>query len=220
MMPSVTKRRSAPIRLGGSTLGDSRHVCAFFDSEHQEYRTLTPFMGEALQQGERAVYVLEPDAQTRHLERLGQGGVDVRAARKTGQLDVRNSADTYTVDGRFDQDRMLALIQNVLIEGHALGYPVTRLLAHAECVMDTEEGANAFVAYEARLNYVLPQYDDPVICTYDCAKVRASVLIDVLRTHPVAIIGGVLQENPFYVPPDEFLREISERWGQPSGQIR
>jgi len=27
----------------------------------------------------------------------------------------------------------------------------------------------------------------------------------------VVIIGGVLQENPFFVPPDEFLLEIRER---------
>jgi len=25
------------------------------------------------------------------------------------------------------------------------------------------------------------------------------------------IIGGVLQENPFFVPPDEFLRQLRER---------
>jgi hypothetical protein len=25
------------------------------------------------------------------------------------------------------------------------------------------------------------------------------------------IIGGVLQENPFFVPPDEFLQELRER---------
>jgi hypothetical protein len=25
------------------------------------------------------------------------------------------------------------------------------------------------------------------------------------------IIGGVLQENPFFVPPDEFLEELRER---------
>jgi hypothetical protein len=25
------------------------------------------------------------------------------------------------------------------------------------------------------------------------------------------IIGGILQENPFFVPPDEFLRELRER---------
>ena len=34
--------------------------------------------------------------------------------------------------------------------------------------------------------------------------------MDVLRTHPLVIIGGVLQENPFVVPPDELLSEIRD----------
>jgi hypothetical protein len=32
-----------------------------------------------------------------------------------------------------------------------------------------------------------------------------------MRTHPVVIIGGILQENPFFVPPDQFLLELRER---------
>ena len=35
--------------------------------------------------------------------------------------------------------------------------------------------------------------------------------MDILRTHPMCIIGGVLQTNPFWVPPDEFLRELKAR---------
>ena len=31
--------------------------------------------------------------------------------------------------------------------------------------------------------------------------------MDILRTHPVAIVGGLVHENPFYVPPDDFLAE-------------
>jgi hypothetical protein len=27
------------------------------------------------------------------------------------------------------------------------------------------------------------------------------------------LIGGIVQENPFFVPPDEFLRELRERPG-------
>jgi hypothetical protein len=27
----------------------------------------------------------------------------------------------------------------------------------------------------------------------------------------MVILGGILQENPFFVPPDEFLRELRER---------
>ena len=39
-------------------------------------------------------------------------------------------------------------------------------------------------------------------------------VVDVLRTHPMIIIGGILQENPFFMPPDEFLRELRERRGR------
>jgi hypothetical protein len=35
--------------------------------------------------------------------------------------------------------------------------------------------------------------------------------MDALRTHPVVIIGGLLQENPFFVPPDQLLLEIRKR---------
>jgi hypothetical protein len=39
----------------------------------------------------------------------------------------------------------------------------------------------------------------------------AEVVMDIMRTHPMVIIGGILQENPFFVPPDQMLREIRER---------
>ena len=32
-----------------------------------------------------------------------------------------------------------------------------------------------------------------------------------MRTHPMIVIGGILQENPFFVPPDQFLRQLRER---------
>jgi hypothetical protein len=45
-------------------------------------------------------------------------------------------------------------------------------------------------------------------CTYDLTQFGASVVMDILRTHPQVIVGNVLRENPFYVPPDEFLAEL------------
>ena len=43
------------------------------------------------------------------------------------------------------------------------------------------------------------------------AKIGGKIVIDVMRTHPLVILGGVLQENPFFVPPEEFLRELRDR---------
>jgi hypothetical protein len=35
--------------------------------------------------------------------------------------------------------------------------------------------------------------------------------MDIMRTHPMVIVGGALQENSFFVPPDEFLQELRAR---------
>jgi hypothetical protein len=64
--------------------------------------------------------------------------------------------------------------------------------------------------YEARVNHMLRGHSASVICAYDASRFPASVAMDVMRTHPQVIIGGVLQENPFFVPPDELLSEIRE----------
>jgi hypothetical protein len=43
------------------------------------------------------------------------------------------------------------------------------------------------------------------------SKHSAAFIIDVMRTHPLMIIGGIQQENPFYVQPEEFVRELRAR---------
>jgi hypothetical protein len=58
---------------------------------------------------------------------------------------------------------MLALIQGVLEGGRAQNFPLTRLVAHMEWALEDRPGVNDLVEYEARLNYILPRYPDPVI---------------------------------------------------------
>jgi hypothetical protein len=72
-------------------------------------------------------------------------------------------------------------------------------------------GEDNWLEYETRVNYAVSKYNDPVICTYDLKNFSASLVMDMLRVHPVVIVGGVLQENPFFVPPDQFLLELRER---------
>jgi MEDS: MEthanogen/methylotroph, DcmR Sensory domain len=80
-----------------------------------------------------------------------------------------------------------------------------------EWALEDRPGVDDLVEYETKLNYILPRFKDPVICTYDLAKFGGDVVVDIIRTHPMTIIGGILQENPFFVPADEFLRELRGR---------
>jgi hypothetical protein len=67
------------------------------------------------------------------------------------------------------------------------------------------------VEYCTRLNDVIGKHDATIVCTYNLGRFGAGAVIDVLRSHPVAIIGGMVHENPFYVPPDELLKELRQR---------
>ena len=102
-------------------------------------------------------------------------------------------------------------VRMIVGSGPAGGYAQTRFLAHMEWALVDLPGVEDLIEFETRVNYVVPKYDDAVICAYDLSKFDASVVMDALRTHPVVIIGGLLQENPFFVSPDQFLLEIRER---------
>jgi hypothetical protein len=139
-------------------------------------------------------------------------GVATTELEQTRQLEIRVWEQAYLrSDGEFDLNDMLALIQEVLIAGQKDDFPRTRLIAHMEWSCEDRIGVKDLIEYESRLNYVLPQYDDLVICVYDLARFSAATMMDVLRTHPLVIIGGILQENPFYIQPDEFLNELKTR---------
>ena len=159
----VSSDTSRPIRFAGSVLGAQRHVCAFFHSPDEEYRALLPFIKEGFERGEKAFHIVDPTRRAEHRLRLASAGIDVETAEKTGQFELRNWADAYLRDGHFDQDRMLALIEEVLDGGIQQGFALTRLVAHMEWALEDRPGVDDLVEYETRLNYVLPRYQDPVI---------------------------------------------------------
>lgn len=149
-----------PITFAGARLGRSRHVCAFFNTPDEEYLVLLPFIREGFEHGEKAFHIVDPRLRADHMERLAAMGIDVETAQRRGQLEVRNWEDAYLRGGRFDQDAMLALIEKVLGDET---FPRTRLVAHMEWALQDRPGVDDLVEYEARLNYILPKYPDPVI---------------------------------------------------------
>jgi hypothetical protein len=203
--------RTDQIDFGSNAFGRHRHACAFFHSADQEHGVLLPFVKEGFERGERAFHIIDPQHRAEYTRRLASSGVPVSEAEQTGQFELRDWHDAYLRDGHFDQNRMLSLIQEILEDGKKRGYPLTRLIAHMEWALEDRPGVDDIVEYETRLNHVLPKYRDPVICTYDLAKFGASVVVDIMRTHPVIILGDIIQENPFYMEPDAFLDELKAR---------
>ena len=200
-----------PISFAGSQLAESRHVCAFFNTDEEEYRVLLPFIEEGLKRGDKAVHVVNPHQREEHMQRLAAVGIETETAQQSGQLEVRTNTDVYLQNGAFDQDRMLEAFEQMASGNTKSEFPLSRIVCRMDWVVDGRSHIDDVVEFEARVNDVWCRHDDAVICTYNLSKFGGDTVIDILRTHPMVIIGGMLHRNPFFVPPDEFLREVRGR---------
>jgi hypothetical protein len=205
------KAATSPIRFAGSQLGEYRHVCAFFHNSDEEYRVLLPFIKDGFECGDKAIHVVSPPRRGDHLKRLAAAGIDPAAAEQSGQLELLNSTETYLRDGRFDEGRMLEAFERLAGGGAEGAFPHSRIVCQMDWAVESGLHVADVIEFESRVNEVWRRHDDAVICVYDLTKFGGGAVIDIMRTHPMVIIGGTLQQNPFFVPPEEFLSELRER---------
>ena len=205
------KCATAPISIAGSNLAETRHVCAFFNNDEEEYRILLPFIKDGMKCGDKAVHVLNPEQHRDHLQRLTAAGIDAEAVQQSGQLELRTNTEVYLPDGRFDQDRMLKVFEQLASGNTTSGFPLSRICCRMDWAVEDRSRVDDVIEFEARVNDVWLHHDDAVICTYHLGQFGGDTVVDIMRTHPMVIIGGILQQNPFFVPPDEFLREFRQR---------
>jgi KaiC/GvpD/RAD55 family RecA-like ATPase len=197
-----------PVRLAGVPIAPPSHVCVFYDSEADELASLMPFIRDGFDSGDKSFHIIDEERRERYLERLGAAGIDTVASRKSGQLEVRGWQDAHLRPGWFDQFAMLRLVNEVLSRAQAEGYGHTRWVANMGWALSGQPGVRDLVEYCARLNDVVPRFSATILCTYDLSRFTATQVVGVLRSHPHALMGGVLHTNPFYVEPAQLIDEL------------
>ena len=196
-----------PVTFAGGVLTRYRHVCAFLNGPEEAATVLDPFIAQGLNRGDRLVYLVDPTDSAAPINRLRHLGYDAAALLEDRRCEVRTWTETYLAGGGFDHQAMLDLLEELL---HAEAPPI-RMICDMGWAANRADIADYVIEYEARANFVHPDHEHIAICSYDAAAFDGAFIIDILRTHPMVLIGGMLQENPFFVAPAEFLEERTRR---------
>lgn len=196
-------RRS--IHLCGQDVDQPGHICAFFDSRDEEYDTLLPYFKEGVDAGEQVLNVLDASRLGDHRSRLEAAGIPTF----DGRVQMASSEETYLEGGRFDMERMVNFVSDTLRSAAAEGRFV-RTAGWMDWVYRDPPGTEQLMEYEARMNLLVPTFDCTFMCVYDLSKVNGSTLIDIMSTHPYVILRGQIRRNPFYIRPEDYLRELVE----------
>ncbi len=199
------------LSLAGTHL-EGFHFCAFFNSKDEEYEVLASFYKEAVDQGEKNMHIVDANYAEEHKARLTAAGIDAHECEACGQLEVVPWQQAYLDEsGVFDKERMLAVVDHLTSTGRDAGFSRLRIMGNMDWALSDPPVAETLIEYEAAVNDVLARNRQPAVCVYDIAKLTGGMMMDLLRTHPMTLIGGVVQENPFYTPPALMLEELRAR---------
>jgi PAS domain S-box-containing protein len=186
-------------------LGAGDHLCCIYETEEDHRALLTPYMRQGLERGEKVLYIVDAHTAEEVLGYLEQDGVDTRPYLESGQLAMLTVDDSYMKGGTFDPDGMIDLLSSETGIALAEGYTALRVTGEMTWALKGLPGSDRLMEYEAKLNNFLPGSACLAICQYDRRRFDAGILLDVLTTHPIAVVGTEIYGNFYYIPPEEFL---------------
>jgi signal transduction histidine kinase len=190
-------------RLWRLQAGD--HLCCLYASEEEHRALLSPFIRQGLERHEKVLYLVHDHTGGQILDYLRADGVDVSPYLQRGQLTLLGSEESYLQAGEFEPERMLALLRAETERATGQGYKALRVTGEMSWVLKGLPGSARIVEFEAKLNSLLPGSQCLAVCQYDQRKFDPHVLLDILATHPMAVIGTEVYDNFYYMPPQEFL---------------
>ena len=188
-----------------NTLDPEAHVCFLYETEDQLLTILASFIREGLEKNEKIIYIADATSSEIPLEGFCSESPDLGASLKTGQLTILKAEDVYLRSGVFDPAEMITLLKGYTEGALTAGYAGLRVTGAATWALRDLPGTDRLIEYEARFNDFLSGSRCLALCQYPLKRFPASLLLDVLRTHPQIIIGTEVHDNPHYVPPSIFL---------------
>ncbi|MET8249338.1 MEDS domain-containing protein [Streptomyces sp. NPDC005202] len=195
---------SVALGVPGVQVTPGEHLCAFYRGLAGRDEILIPYLREGLQTGDKCICVVDATDPEVVLAAIATD-LDLEPCLSSRQLDVQRSSDTYLRDGRFSMHVMLDFWGDAVCTALAQGFPFSRAVGEMTWSLHQMPGVDELVEYESRLNRFAPRYPQVILCLYDLDRFSGAILMDVLKTHPKVLVGGMLVTNPYYLEPDEFL---------------
>lgn len=190
----------------GRQLEAGDHLCAFYRTPAERDLILIPFLAGGLDGGNRCTCVVDSCSPHDVLTALARY-VDVDRHLDEGRLDVLDSDETYFAQAEFLPREMLRFWEAKAAASPSSG--VVRNIGDMSWAHRDQPGVEKLALYESELNRVMDNVPQVNVCLYDMSRCSGELIIDVLKTHPKAMLGTMVIDNPYYIHPDEFVAQYA-----------
>ncbi len=190
------------------TLADLRpgdHLCCLYNSDSDHRAVTTTFLRQGLERGEKVAYAFSSSTPETILGFLRTGGVEVEPFLASGQLEVFAFQRLLASGGGSGPEDLVAGLETETAKALAAGYQAWRVCLEMPAERQDAAGPGTFMEYGVRLNEFCDNHPCIIVCQYDRRRFAPAVLLEILASHPVAIVGTEVLDNIYYLPPKEVL---------------
>jgi PAS domain S-box-containing protein len=182
------------------------HLCILYRTEKEHSHVFTEFLRQGLERNEKTLYIIDAHSADTILEYLKSDGIDVEEYVTEGQIIILTADESYTKNGIFDPDKMIQVLSQETEQALKEGYSALRVTGEMSWALRNLPGSERLIEYENKLNEFFPTARCLAICQYNMQKFEADILLQVLHTHPFAIIDAEIYDNFYYIPPEELVK--------------
>ncbi|WP_370078583.1 anti-sigma factor RsbA family regulatory protein [Streptacidiphilus sp. MAP12-16] len=161
------------------------HLCFVFGDERERAAVTTSFVRDGIAANDKVLYLAEDDgpALVRVRETLIGSGIDVDGLSATGQLVLVTAEQTYLLDGRFDIERTVSLLEALIAQAGAEGFRLLRVTGETGWVARHGILMSEIIAYEQAVSPLAVGGKVLALCQYDHRAFAAADMVAVDQAH-------------------------------------
>lgn len=197
------------------------HICQLYSKVNEIPKVTAHLVRVGLASSEKCLFAAAPAQVKEFCEELQKLNFDIDALIAAGQLVLCEEREVLLAGGkRFDPYFLLSSHQTFIAQALREGWQAVRISIDMTWLAKDVASPEQILKYEAASDAVFTFQNAPIIALmhYDHSKLLPSLVVEMLKLHPIAVVGKYIKRNPYYLNSEQYMLKILRINKEKNGQ--
>lgn len=197
------------------------HICQLYSKVNEIPKVTAHLVRVGLSSSEKCLFAAAPAQVKEFCDELQKLNFDIEALVAAGQLVLCEEREVLLANGkRFDPYFLLSSHQTFIAQALREGWQAVRISIDMTWLSKDVATPEQILKYEAAADAVFTFQNAPIIALmhYDHSKLLPSLVVEMLKLHPIAVVGKYIKRNPYYLNSEQYMLKILRINKEKNGQ--